>query len=902
MKKILLLLLLCFTLFSTGEAEAKSVTWSSGGQGYGMAYFWNWAPVYTTNTVPLTTTPQCTTRCYGYNRICGPVCGWAPGLNSGFSIQVTYKTRLFNNATGQELTDGASVPVGTVLRVERDTRTESTDISWVGTGISNDSPYGRWVANAGPVSDACLPQDLMNRVSLGGVIFFDPYVLFNVAPPTQSVSSLNANATCSGNLCTVQQAGPIAVRMNFQNTIGRFYYRYYEFRTGNRAFKLEPGCHANNVPMKIDYSSSVSCQGTDCHTGSDTLSIPARSISFSLNAVNNNRAPNAPTITPQPHSGLTNVAHPFTFTATDPDNHQIRYQIDWNNDRVVDRTVPATGYVNSGTAQTRSYTWDTTGTKTFRARTQDSQGGVSGWTTATAVLTVPAAPTVVTKPAVGGTLYGTGDPNGSAATGWFRYSTTNSATCNDTFGTRLPATGGTALGSGNIAVAFNQALTTTSGTTYYYCAIASNSGGTGYGTVRSFTTAPATPARPSATPNPTCGTGVITVSWSPATGATSYDIERDGAYTTVTGTSYTHSGLAAGSRHSYRVRANNVGGSSAWSAPRTATASAVCPTPDLVSQNISVASGPYYVGTPFAISAQVRNQGPVTTGRGFDDDFTYRYGGSGAWLPFANNVISQSALAPTQVGTDRTSFTPSQARSDLYLQHCVDATHVIFEGTGETPNCTTIGPLTVALPPPYVEPLAIGGCSDGIPYGASSCMGYVTWTFHNVVAPNNYLVQKTNSAVVNEAVGTTVSGNNVPSLLQRGDNTVTAIANGTTLRSTVRPIECQSGSVWSDGICFPPPTLSVVATPALVRSGDTTQVQVTVQSAHDLTCTLRNATTDSPKSFTHSGTIAADETYPFTTKPLTATQLVTVTCLDAATGLSGSAEARIEVLPTVEEI
>ncbi|MEN9921935.1 MAG: hypothetical protein RL097_211, partial [Candidatus Parcubacteria bacterium] len=164
------------------------------------------------------------------------------------------------------------------------------------------------------------------------------------------------------------------------------------------------------------------------------------------------------------------------------------------------------------------------------------------------------------------------------------------------------------------------------------------------------------------------------------------------------------------------------------------------------------------------------------------------------------------------------------------------------------------------------------------------------------------LVQKKNSAVVNETVDTTVSGNNVPSMLERGDNTVTAIANGTTLRSTIRTIECQSGSVWSDGICFPPPTLSVVATPALVRSGDTTQVRVSVQSAHDLTCTLRNATTDSPKSFTHSGTIAADETYPFTTKALTATQLVTVTCLDAATGLSGTTEIRIEVLPTVEEI
>ena len=35
----------------------------------------------------------------------------------------------------------------------------------------------------------------------------------------------------------------------------------------------------------------------------------------------------------------------------------------------------------------------------------------------------------------------------TATTGWFRYSTASPGTCNDTFGTRAPATGGTSLGS-----------------------------------------------------------------------------------------------------------------------------------------------------------------------------------------------------------------------------------------------------------------------------------------------------------------------------------------------------------------------------------------------------------------------------------------------------------------------
>lgn len=58
----------------------------------------------------------------------------------------------------------------------------------------------------------------------------------------------------------------------------------------------------------------------------------------------------------------------------------------------------------------------------------------------------------------------------------------------------------------------------------------------------------------------------ITVSWAPSAGASSYDLEIDGA---VVGngliTSYTHSGLIAGSEHSYRVRARNVSTAGHWS-------------------------------------------------------------------------------------------------------------------------------------------------------------------------------------------------------------------------------------------------------------------------------------------------------------------------------------------------
>jgi beta-glucanase (GH16 family) len=106
----------------------------------------------------------------------------------------------------------------------------------------------------------------------------------------------------------------------------------------------------------------------------------------------------------------------------------------------------------------------------------------------------PTTPTVITSAAsaigqTAATLNGSADPNGAATTGHFRYATTNPGSCNETFGTRAPSSGGSSLGSGSSAVAYSQVLSgLTASTTYYYCAIANNSAGTGFGSPHSFTT------------------------------------------------------------------------------------------------------------------------------------------------------------------------------------------------------------------------------------------------------------------------------------------------------------------------------------------------------------------------------------------------------------------------------
>ncbi|MBK7393702.1 MAG: hypothetical protein IPI64_10450 [Chloracidobacterium sp.] len=134
-------------------------------------------------------------------------------------------------------------------------------------------------------------------------------------------------------------------------------------------------------------------------------------------------------------------------------------------------------------------------------------------------VTTTAATSVASTSAL---LNGSANPNGDATTGWFRYATTDPGTCNNTFGTRVPLTGGTDLGSGNSDVPYGVAGTgLVAGTTYYYCAIASNAGGTSFGTVLSFTTSD----RPTATTN-----SATAISSSGATLNGSANPNRDSAY------------------------------------------------------------------------------------------------------------------------------------------------------------------------------------------------------------------------------------------------------------------------------------------------------------------------------------------------------------------------------------
>lgn len=317
---------------------------------------------------------------------------------SNTTYSVEYTANVYDNITNQIIVGGATVSVGTVLRFEP----VLGGISFVGTGTTNDTPLGVWEYDAafpdGPtsaISDIlgigtmrlaqCSEKFYTNFATVVSGWFpsfeintFHVFVPFSVNPPIPLISRdvpSQAKLNCTGNICTVIAPGTITTRFLFPETYAKFWYEY-KFVGGPR---YDGGlCHIpwDELPMRLGSSA-----------GTDTFSVSQAIIFHTFTAVSSNNAPTAPSVTPQPFNGNTNTAYPFTFTSTDPDNDQIAYEVDWNNDSLPDEGTP---FVSSSTSQSLSNPvaqWLIAGTYSFKVRAKDNQGGVSSWTTPSVTLT-----------------------------------------------------------------------------------------------------------------------------------------------------------------------------------------------------------------------------------------------------------------------------------------------------------------------------------------------------------------------------------------------------------------------------------------------------------------------------------------------------------------------------------
>jgi hypothetical protein len=179
------------------------------------------------------------------------------------------------------------------------------------------------------------------------------------------------------------------------------------------------------------------------------------------------------------------------------------------------------------------------------------------------------APSVTTQAATNlgastATVHGSVNPNGGVTTGWFRYATASPGSCNDSFGTRAP-TVGTSLGSTTSSQPLSQGLVgLTANQTYYFCAIASNPGGTGVGGLLTFLLDTVAPSVPNGLSAAASSSSQINLSWSASTdavGVAGYRVLRCSGsactpstmVTSVTTTTYADQGLSPHTTYVYAV-------------------------------------------------------------------------------------------------------------------------------------------------------------------------------------------------------------------------------------------------------------------------------------------------------------------------------------------------------------
>jgi predicted phosphodiesterase len=116
--------------------------------------------------------------------------------------------------------------------------------------------------------------------------------------------------------------------------------------------------------------------GTDCHAYFDDLVWE-----YKLAAPGNN-APGIPSIA-GPSSGSIGVDANYTFSAVDPDANQVAYQIDWG-----DEISDWSDFQSSGSDYIVQHNWPVLGIYSVRARSRDTNGGLSAWSSPTFDVTI----------------------------------------------------------------------------------------------------------------------------------------------------------------------------------------------------------------------------------------------------------------------------------------------------------------------------------------------------------------------------------------------------------------------------------------------------------------------------------------------------------------------------------
>ncbi len=309
-------------------------------------------------------------------------------------VEVVYRAQVAKE-TGEVLSGGEDLPAGTVLNIKFIPHV-STDVKWTPLGgvygssdwsaVLSSTPYGGWGDPNMAPSTTCDAKDLVYSVDTDYGSWQDwnesVYTPLIVKQPVKTLSNLQ-NLTCSSldqngeATCTVGGgAGPVSLSFNYATTTGKFYYR------ARYASNYEPHQSVINVCLKPSTDTALRMVSANTKTVVSNpyqLTTPAQSIEYSFNAVVDNQPPTAPDVQ-GPTEGLVSQLYDFSFVSTDPDNDQVKYGIDWNNDLVVDEWFPGSGFIDDELIQNTNTSWSDVGSVTFNVLAEDSKGATSGWT------------------------------------------------------------------------------------------------------------------------------------------------------------------------------------------------------------------------------------------------------------------------------------------------------------------------------------------------------------------------------------------------------------------------------------------------------------------------------------------------------------------------------------------
>ena len=315
---------------------------------------------------------------------------WHQGLYPS-TAAITYNAEVEDAVTGEAFTNNEAIPIGTRIRVHQIDR-QNTDISWFGTGYGFDSPYGRWIAEAAAPAVGCAPDGFVNDVhvvvkgAFGNTVKWHSarvYAYLSVNPPEPTVVSPSENLSCTGNVCTVTGLGPISVGLQFPETAGKFYFRYYVYdwwywRLAGPIEIPDFTCITSNDPMRLAWSNN-----------DFILPVPTKTISFTFRSNEPSNPPTTPIITSRlSNTSFTDDRQVFAIESTDPDGDKIKYGIDWDNNGKVDLWIPGADlYEDSDVPVHAPRTWIDADTYIFKAIAQDENGAKSRWAAYTVTIT-----------------------------------------------------------------------------------------------------------------------------------------------------------------------------------------------------------------------------------------------------------------------------------------------------------------------------------------------------------------------------------------------------------------------------------------------------------------------------------------------------------------------------------